>query len=35
MSTSESQKTPEDIDIKIKKEEEEQKKLIEAINKLP
>ena len=35
MSNSESQKTPEDIDVKIKKEEEEQKKLIEAINKLP
>ena len=35
MSTSESQKTPEDIDIKLKKEEEEQKKLLEAINKLP
>jgi len=35
MSNSETQKTPEDIDIKIKKEEKEQKKLIEAINKLP
>ena len=35
MSNSESQKTPEDIDIKIKKEEKEQKKLLESINKLP
>ena len=35
MTNSEIQKTPEDIDIKIKKDEEEQKKLLEAINKLP